>query len=104
MANPSTLLGSPATSDLGTRFYVDMYGVRSLVLAAGLMTASLTIRRAPTFAAIVIGGGGLVQLGDAAIAVHLGTPGVVGASIAAAIHLASASFLLRSTRHPHPSS
>lgn len=98
IADPSALVGSPVASGPVPGFYADMYALRALVIAAGLVTASLTMRRTPLVAAIVLAGGGLVQLGDVAIAAHFVTPGIVGASVAATIHLASAGLLLRRVR------
>ena len=96
LADPSALVGAPVPADPATGFYVDMYALRSLVIAAGIITASVGVRRAPLLAAVVLIGGGLVQLGDVAIAARFGTPGVVGACVAAVVHLASAALLVRS--------
>jgi hypothetical protein len=96
--NPSALVGSPVTMDLATAFYSDMYGLRAAVIAAGLVTACLTMRRAPLVAAVALAGGGLVQLGDVAIAARFGTAGAVGASVAVGVHLASAGLLLHLVR------
>jgi len=98
IANPSALVGSSPTSDTAAGFYADMYGLRALVIAAGLVAASVTIRRAPLACAIVLAGGGLVQLGDVAIAARFCTSGIVGASVAALVHLASAGLLVRFVR------
>lgn len=68
------------------------------MIAAALITASLTMRRTPLVTAIALAGGGLVQLGDVAVAARFGTAGILGAGIAAAIHLASAAFLVRYAR------
>lgn len=95
LVDPAALVGSPVPADAATRFFVDMYGLRAVVIAAGLVTASLMMRRARLIAAAVLLGGGLVQLGDAAIAVRHGTPGVAGAGAAAVVHLASAGLLAR---------
>lgn len=98
LADPSVLVGTSVTSDAATGFYVEMYALRSLVIAAGLISASVTMRRAPLVALIVLMGGGLVQLGDVAIAARFGTPGVVGACVAAVVHFATAALLVRSVR------
>ncbi|WP_147304113.1 hypothetical protein [Subtercola boreus] len=94
LAAPSSLVGHTVSPNPDTRFYVDMYAVRSIVIAASLVTASLTLRRIPVVGAIALAGGGLVQVGDAAIAAQFGTPGVVGASVAAFIHLGTAGLML----------
>ena len=93
IANPSSLVGQPVSSAPATAFYVDMYGLRSIAIAAGLVTAALSVRRAPRAAALCLAGGGLVQVGDVVIAARFGTSGVVGASLAAAIHVASAALV-----------
>ena len=98
LADPSVLVGAPVTSDLATGFYVDLYALRSLVIAAAIVSASATMRRAPLVAAIVLIGAGLVQVGDVAIAARFATPGVVGACVAALVHLASAALLVRYIR------
>jgi hypothetical protein len=95
---PATLVGAPVSSDRATEFFVGMYAIRSFVIAARLIAASVMMRRAPRVAAIALSGGGLVQLGDIAIAARVGTPGVVGAAVAAAVHLASAGLLAASVR------
>ena len=100
IASPQALVGSPVVAGPIAGFYVDMYALRALVIAAGVITASLTMRRTPLVSALVLASGGLIQLGDVAIALHFGTPGVLGASIAAALHLASAALLLLYVRRP----
>ncbi|WEO75947.1 hypothetical protein BJQ94_11220 [Cryobacterium sp. SO2] len=102
IVNPSNLVRTPVASDVATGFFVDMYGLRAVGIAAGLVAAGLTMRRAPTAAAVAFLGGGLVQLGDVAIAARSRTPGVVGASVAAVIHIASAGLLLRHVRRTSP--
>ena len=98
IASPSALVGSPVVPGRATDFYVDMYAIRAFVITAGIVAASLTMRRTPRVTAIVLAGGGLVQLGDVVVAARLGTAGLLGATVAAAVHLASAAFLTRGLR------
>ena len=94
LVDPSTLIATHVTTDLATEFYVEMYAIRALVIAVGLIAASLTMGRAPLVVSMVLAAGGAVQLGDAIIASRWGTPGVIGASIAGTVHLTSALVLV----------
>ena len=100
LVSPSTLTATAVSARASTKFFVHMYAVRAMVIAVGVITVSVTLRRAPRVATLALAGTGIIQCGDAVIAARLGTPGVAGAAVAASIHLASAGLLLHYLRQP----
>ena len=95
LARP-TLLAPGATSPLVT-FYVQAYAVRAVPLGAVLVWALLTGRRRALPPLLLVAG--LAQVGDAAIGLSRGVPGmVVGSLVGGAIPLLSARWLVSSRR------
>jgi hypothetical protein len=89
-----------------TTYYAAMYGVRALPLAAAVTWLAWTGRATgwPRLVPVLILAG-VIQLGDAIIGMTTGTPApIIGATIAAAVHLTSAWYFSRVARRLSPTS
>ena len=96
---PERVLGRPVPDGPDVRYFREMYGVRSLVIAA-VGSALLTgAGRAPTRRTVAtLLSLGAVQTADAVIAARGHVPGRRGAAVAAIVHGASAAILAAGAR------
>ncbi len=88
MLNPGVLPGFGVVRSPGIVFYTEMYGLRAVVLAIVTIVTMICADEwgvSGVVAVLVVAS--LVQLGDLAIAIADQTSGIMGAAIAASIHL-----------------
>ena len=98
VASPSTLTGGVGDADELTSFFVEMYAVRAVVLAGAVVATPAVAHRAPCAASPIFLTAGVLQIGDAVIAVVHRTSGTAGALLAASVHCTTALVLKRFAR------